>query len=94
MSGSSLFVSPVASKADLKAFIALPKRLYAGHKGYVAHLNMERGEAFSPKKNPLFHHTEVLFFLARRGDRVVGRISAQIDRAHARVAGSEGHMPG
>ena len=91
MSGSSLFVSPAASKADLKAFIALPRRLYAGHKGYVAHLNMERGEAFSPKKNPLFHHTEVLFFLARRGDRVVGRISAQIDRAHLeRYADSTG----
>jgi len=91
MSGSSLFVSPVATKADLKAFIALPKRLYAGHKGYVAHLNMERGEAFSPKKNPLFQHAEVLFFLARRGDRVVGRISAQIDRAHLeRYADSTG----
>ena len=91
MSGSSLFVSPVATKADLKAFIALPKRLYAGHKGYVAHLNMERGEAFSPKKNPLFQHTEVLFFLARRGDRAVGRISAQIDRAYLeRYADSTG----
>jgi hypothetical protein len=91
MSGSSLFVSPVATKADLKAFIALPRRLYAGHKGYVAHLNMERGEAFSPRKNPLFEHTEVLFFLARRGDRVVGRISAQIDRAHLeRYADSTG----
>ena len=91
MSGSSLFVSPVATRADLKAFIALPRRLYAGHKGYVAHLNMERGEAFSPKKNPLFGHTEVLFFLARHGDRVVGRISAQIDRAHLeRYADSTG----
>src|SRR5260221_9909727 len=93
MSGSSLFVSPVASKADLKAFIALPKRLYAGHKGYVAHLNMERGEAFSPKKNPLFQHTEVLFFLARRGDRVVGRITSQIDRAYLeRYADATGHF--
>lgn len=91
ISPTTLIVSPIASKADLKAFIALPRRLYAGHKGYVAHLNMERAEAFSPKKNPLFKHTEVKFFLARRGERVVGRISAQIDRAYLeRYADSTG----
>ena len=91
MPDSNLVVAPVASKADLKAFIALPRRLYAGHKGYVAHLNMERAEAFSPKKNPLFKHTEAKFFLARRGERVVGRVSAQIDRAYLeRYADSTG----
>jgi hypothetical protein len=91
MLDSRLVVSPVVSKADLKAFIALPRRLYAGHKGYVAHLNMERAEAFSPKKNPLFGHTEVQFFLAWRGARVVGRISAQVDRAYLeRYADSTG----
>ena len=91
ISPMTLIVSPIASKADLRAFIALPRRLYAGHKGYVAHLNMERAEAFSAKKNPLFKHTEVKFFLARRGERVVGRISAQIDHAYLeRYADSTG----
>ena len=82
-----------ATKADLKAFIDLPKRLYAGHKGWVAPLNVERQEAFSPKKNPLFLHVEVQFFLARRAGRVVGRISAQVDRAYLeRYADSTGHF--
>ena len=82
MASSDLVVSPVATKADLKEFIRLPRRLYAGHKGWVAPLNVERQEAFSPKKNPLFKHAEVQFFLARRAGRVVGRISAQVDRAY------------
>jgi hypothetical protein len=59
MASSDLVVSPVATKADLKEFIRLPRRLYAGHKGWVAPLNVERQEAFSPKKNPLFKHAEV-----------------------------------
>ena len=59
MAPSDIVVSPVATKADLKAFIQLPKRLYAGHKGYVAPLDVERKEAFSPDKNPLFEHVEV-----------------------------------
>ena len=56
MASSDIVVSPVAGKADLKAFIDLPKRLYAGHKGYTPHLDVERLDAFSPKKNPLFGH--------------------------------------
>ncbi len=93
MASSDIVVSPVVSKADLKAFIALPKRLFAGHKGYVPHLNVERQEAFSPKKNPLFKHVEVQFFLARRAGRVVGRITAQIDGAYLeRYADSTGHF--
>jgi GNAT superfamily N-acetyltransferase len=79
---ASVEVSPVAGRSDLAAFIQLPKRLYRGQKGYVAPLDMERGEAFSPKTNPFFDHAEVQFFLARRGGQVVGRISAQIDKLH------------
>ncbi len=93
MEPSDIAVSPVETKADLKAFIALPRRLYGGQKGYIAHLNSERDEAFSPKKNPLFQHVEVQFFLARRAGKVVGRIAAQIDRAYLeRYADSTGHF--
>jgi len=93
MASSDIVVSPVAGKSDLKAFIDLPKRLFTGHKGYVAHLNSERQEAFSPKKNPLFRHVEAQFFLARRGGKVVGRISAQIDSAYLeRYADGTGHF--
>ncbi|SKA32405.1 hypothetical protein SAMN02745126_05240 [Enhydrobacter aerosaccus] len=93
MASSEIVVSPVVGKADLKAFIDLPKRLFAGHKGYVPHLDVERREAFSPDKNPLFKHVEVQFFLARRDGRVVGRIAAQIDHAYLeRYGDSTGHF--
>ena len=64
MASSDIVVSPVESKADLNAFIALPRRLYAGHKGYVAPLDLERREAFTPGKNPLFEHVEAAEFAA------------------------------
>ena len=93
MAASDIVVTPVDGKADLKAFIDLPVRLYAGHKGYIPHLNVERKEAFSPGKNPLFHHVEVQFFLARRAGKVVGRITAQIDRAYLeRYKDDTGHF--
>ncbi|MBJ7416050.1 MAG: dATP pyrophosphohydrolase [Niveispirillum sp.] len=62
-------------------FIALPYRLHQGDPNWVPPLFMERQETLSPKTNPYFLHADVMYFLALRGDRVVGRISAQIDRA-------------
>jgi len=76
--GGSVIVKPVASKAELKQFIALPKQLYQGQPGYVAPLDLERAEALDPKKNPFFDHAEVQLFLAWRDGKPVGRISAQI----------------
>ena len=93
MAPSDIVVTPVDGKSDLKAFIQLPVRLFRGHKGYIPHLNTERQEAFSPQKNPLFKHVEVQFFLARRGGKVVGRITAQIDHAYLeRYQDSTGHF--
>lgn len=93
MASSDIVVTPVQGKADLKAFIQVPKRLYAGRKGYVPHLDLERKDAFTPGKNPLFEHVEVQFFLARRAGRIVGRIAAQVDRAYLeRYADGTGHF--
>ena len=93
MASSDIVVTQVEGKSDLKAFIDLPKRLFNGRPGYTAHLNSERQESYSPRKNPLFQHVEVQFFLARRAGKVVGRISAQIDKAYLeRYADSTGHI--
>lgn len=73
-------IIPVRTAAELDRFITLPSRLYANDPAYVAPLVLERQEALSPKKNPYFEHAEAQFWLAQRGGRDVGRISAQVDR--------------
>lgn len=72
-------VEPGSRQVD--RFIALPYRLHQGDPNWVPPLFMERQETLSPKTNPYFLHADVTYFLALRGDRVVGRISAQIDRS-------------
>ncbi|PZQ19185.1 MAG: dATP pyrophosphohydrolase [Ancylobacter novellus] len=62
-----------------RAFLDLPKRLHASDPTYVSPLDMERRDALSRKKNPLFRHVDAQFFLAFRDGRPVGRISAQAD---------------
>ena len=75
-----LEVTPVRGFSDLRAFVALPYRLHAGT-NWIPPLKLERYAYLSRKLNPFFKHGEAGYFLARRDGRVVGRVSAQIDRA-------------
>ena len=73
-------IDPVSGWRDRGAFVDLPFRLHAGTP-WVPPLKLERRLFLSRRLNPFFKHGEAQLFLARRGDRVVGRVSAQIDRA-------------
>ncbi len=74
-------VSPVVGGGDLRSFIDLPFRLHAGSEQWIPPLKLERRIFLSPRFNAFFKHGEAQYFLARRGRRIVGRITAQIDRA-------------
>ena len=87
-------VTPVSGKADLEAFIDLPFRLYAQDPHWVPPLRGEVRELLTPGKNPFFEHASVQLFLARRGDLVVGRISAHIDRLALAQPVEQGSGPG
>ncbi len=90
---ASVEIEPVGARAALDRFIRLPNRLNASDPHYIAPLLSERRQALSPKSNPFFDHAEVALWLARRGGRDVGRISAQIDRlAPQDAAGRTGHF--
>ena len=72
-------VTPVRGREDLREFVELPYRLHAGTK-WIPPLKLERYAYLNRTLNPFFKHGEAELFLARRHGRIVGRISAQIDR--------------
>lgn len=78
-STQSLTIRRVENRADFDRFLRLPLQLYDGHKGFSCPLEFERREVHDPKKAPFFEHGRAQGFLALRGDRVIGRISAQYD---------------
>ncbi len=98
---SDLAVSPKATLAadievrtvplggKLRDFLDVVDPIFAGDAHYVRPLNFELGERLDPKKNPFFEHAEGILFTAHRAGRCVGRISAQIDRAHLEKYGDE-----
>jgi hypothetical protein len=54
----------------------------------------EQLELVDPAKNPFFGHAAHQLFVARRGDAVVGRISAHIDRLALELPRQQGFGPG
>lgn len=87
MSGG-LVVRRIESRADRRAFVDLAYRLNANDPHWVPPLRAEVHALISPGKNPWFQHAEAAFFLAERGDRPVGRISAQVDRLVGETMGA------
>ena len=73
-------IREVRSKADRKAFVDLAYRLNRADPAWVPPLRGEVHALITPGKNPWFEHAEAAFFLAERDAKVVGRISAQVDR--------------
>lgn len=78
----ALVVSRERTPADRRAFIDVPYRLYRSDPVWVPTLRSEEAKLMDRTKNPFFEHAEVEHFLARRGDRVVGRIAAIENRRH------------
>jgi len=79
MSSVSVHVRPVETKKDKKAFVDFAWEAYRGDPAWVPPLKDEVHGLITPGKNPWFEHARAQLWLAERGGRVVGRISAQVD---------------
>jgi len=81
------------SAARIKQFLQFPYDLYKGDPAWRAPLHLERKENLSAEKNPKASVLDRQFFLARRGEAIVGRIGAFINPAHqARHKDEAGHF--
>ncbi len=74
-------IRQVRGPRDLREFVALPYRLHRDTP-WIPPLKLERYLFLLQPLNAYFRHGEGAYFLARRGGRVVGRISEQVDRAY------------
>jgi GNAT superfamily N-acetyltransferase len=74
-----LRIVAVETPKEFDAFYRLPWSIYKSDPNWVPPLLMELKERLDPKKNPFFQHARAKYWLACRGGKAVGRISAQID---------------
>jgi len=79
MNSVKVTVRPVETKKDKKVFVEFAWEAYKGDAAWVPPLKDEVHGLITPGKNPWFEHARAQLWLAERGGRVVGRISAQVD---------------
>jgi GNAT superfamily N-acetyltransferase len=79
MNSAPVTIRAVQSKADRKAFVNFAWEVYKDDPAWVPPLKDEVHGLLTPGKNPWFEHARAELWLATRGGKVVGRISAQVD---------------
>ena len=80
MSSVPVRIEPVELvKNGRKAFVDFSWEVYKEDPAWIPPLKDEVQGLLNPKKNPWFEHARAQYWLAYRGDNVVGRISAQVD---------------
>lgn len=78
---NGIAIKEVVNKKHLREFIDFPNHLYRGNKYYVPQLKRDIEDTFNKNKNPAFDFCEAKYWLAYKGDKVVGRIAAIINHA-------------
>jgi GNAT superfamily N-acetyltransferase len=74
-------VRRVSSRRDWRSFLDLPARLHRDDTCWIRPLDVQVRQTWSPR-NPWFAHAQAQAWLAWRGSRPVGSISAQMDELH------------
>jgi hypothetical protein len=69
----------VNKKKDLKRFIAFQNQLYKGNKFWCPQMRMDEMNTLSRDKNPAFDFCEAEYWIASRGNEIVGRIAGIIN---------------
>ncbi len=86
-------VERVEGRRGLARFLAVPDPIYRDDPCWVKPLDLERRQHLDPAQNPFLRRIEIAFFVARRDGRDVGRITAQVNRAHLeRYRDATGHF--
>ena len=77
---SNIIVTQVKTKKELHAFVRFNYELYKGNPYAVPDLLEDTLDTFNPQKNPAYKFCEAAFFLAKRNNKIVGRVAAIINK--------------
>lgn len=70
----AITISEVKTSSDLKQFIALPAKIHKHHKEWISSLLNDDKAIFTPELNEAYQYCSTIRLLARRDNKVVGRI--------------------
>jgi hypothetical protein len=85
MSRSDISIVPVETEQQTHEFARFPWNLYRNDPNWVPPIYGDRLKLLDPGSHPFWEHAERQLFLAMRGSKPVGTISAHINHRHNEV---------
>ena len=82
-------VKEIASKSELKKFIAFPFSLYKNNPYWVPSLIKDEMKTLDPNENPVFKNAESWYYLAYKEKKIVGRIAVIINHLETKEQGKK-----
>lgn len=86
---ADVVIEPVETRGQQKRFLNLPWRIYADDPCWMPPLLQSQEELLGFRKHPFYERSKCRSFLARRGSRDVGRISAIVNAGHIERYGEQ-----
>ena len=72
-------INEVGGRRDRRTFIYLPAEIHKNHANWVPPIYMDEWKYFNPNKNKAFSYCRTILLIARRENRVVGRVMGIIN---------------
>ena len=72
-------IKVVQNSKDFETFVRFPFSLYQNNPYWVPPIIKEEIETLDPKVNPVYQNADARFFLAYKGETLVGRIAAMVN---------------
>ncbi|MGB2955299.1 MAG: GNAT family N-acetyltransferase [Anaerolineales bacterium] len=79
---NSLVIKSVETTEERKALLSFPWTVYKDNPFWVPPIFSERMHFTDPEKNPFFQHAEAQFYMALRGEEIVGTIAVFANHLH------------
>jgi len=79
---ADIAIQPVETRSQQQRFIRLPWRIYADDPCWIPPVIMSQQELLGFRKHPFYERSKSRSFLATRGGRDVGRITAIVNAGH------------
>jgi len=75
-------IEKVTNRGSLRKFIHLPAKIHREHVNWVPPVYVDEWLFFNPKKNSAFSYSDTLLLIAKKENRVVGRIMGIINHKY------------
>ncbi len=72
-------IHEASTKSEMTNFIKFPFEIYKNNPNWIPPLIADELESFDKTKNPVFQNAEAYFYVAKKDQKIVGRIAAIIN---------------